>query len=95
MLTGSITIQDRTQNIAERADISELQRLVRIDQDGVHVGDNIYRSEVLIDSESIDMRIDGQTFSTYGIDHTDMGEYRIASSSDGGLSFNYLGGGLA
>lgn len=94
MLTGSIIIHDRTQNRAERADISELQRLVRIDQEGVHVGDNIYRSEVLIDSDSIDMRIDGQVFSTYGIDHTDMGEYRIASSSDGGLAFNYLGGGL-
>ena len=74
MLTGSITIHDRTQNTAERADISELQRLVRIDKEGVHVGDNIYRSEVLIDSDSIDMRIDGQVFSTYGIDHTDMGE---------------------
>jgi len=95
MLTGSITIHDRTQNTIERKDISELQRLVRIDQDGVHVGDNVYRSEVLIDSDSIDMQIDGKAFSTYGIDHTDMGEYRIASSSDGGLSFNYLGGGLA
>ena len=93
VISGSITIHDRTQNIVERKDISQLQRLVRLDKDGLHVGDNIYRSEVLIDSDSVDIMIDGKMFSSYGIDHVDMGEYRIASASDGGLSFDYVAGG--
>ena len=93
-ITGSITIFDRNQNHAEQEDIAALHRLVWVDASGLHVGESNSHSEVLIDDDSIAMRVNNETFSTYGIDHSDLGSYRIGYASDGGLCFDYIAGGV-
>ena len=82
MLTGSITIFDRTQNRADQA-----QRLVRLDADGLSIGDNLTPNSILIDSESVNVRIGGKTFTRMGANYQRIGEYKIRRTSDGGLAF--------
>ncbi len=95
MLTGSITIFDRKQNVEEREAIAEQQRIVYIDADGLHVRRSDAQSEVLIDQDSVDVRVDGSTFSSFGVDNVSMGNYKIRQAADGGLSFDYISGGFA
>ena len=92
MLTGSITIFDRTQNVEEREAIAEQQRIVYIDRDGLHVRRSDAQSEVLIDQDSVDVRVNDSTFSSFGVDNLTLGDYRIRQSADGGLSFDFMGG---
>ena len=92
MLTGSITIFDRTQNVEEREAIAEQQRLVYLDRDGLHVRRSDAQSEVLIDQDSVDVRVNDSTFSSFGVDNLTLGDYRIRQAADGGLSFDFMGG---
>lgn len=92
MLTGSITIFDRTQNVEEHKAIAEQQRLVYIDKDGLHVRRSDAKSEVLIDQDSVDVRVNDSTFSSFGVDNLTLGDYRIRQAADGGLSFDFMGG---
>ena len=92
MSTGSITIFDRTQNTEERESIAEHQRLVYIDKDGLHVHRSDAQSEVMIDEDSVDVRVNDSTFSSFGVDAMTMGEYQIRQAADGGLSFDFIGG---
>ena len=92
MLTGSITILDRTQNVEEREAIAEQQRIVYIDRDGLHVRRSDAQSEVLIDHDSVDVRVNDSTFSSFGVDNLTLGDYRIRQAADGGLSFDFMGG---
>ena len=92
MLTGSITIFDRTQNVEEREAIVEQQRIVYIDMDGLHVRRSDAQSEVLIDQDSVDVRVNDSTFSSFGVDNLTLGDYRIRQAADGGLSFDFMGG---
>lgn len=92
-ITGSITIFDRTQNRADQAQIdgrlprSEFQRLVRVDAEGLHIGDNLTPNSILIDSRSVNVRIGGKTFTQMGANYQRIGEYKIRRTSDGGLAF--------
>ena len=92
MLTGSITIFDRTQNAEEREAIAEQQRIVYIDRDGLHVRRSDAQSEVLIDQDSVDVRVNDSTFSSFGVDNLTLGDDRIRQAADGGLSFDFVGG---
>ena len=92
MLTGSITIFDRTQNVEEREAIAEQQRIVYIDRDGLYVRRSDAQSEVLIDQDSVDVRVNDSTFSSFGVDNLTLGDYRIRQAADGGLSFDFMGG---
>lgn len=93
MISGSITIFDRTQNrweqtqIAESVTRSEFQRLVRVDAEGLIIGDNLTPNSILIDSESVNVRIGGKTFTRMGANYQKIGEYKIRRTSDGGLAF--------
>ena len=91
-ISGSITIFDRTQNTEERESIAEQQRLVYIDKDGLHVRRSDAQSEVMIDEDSVDVRVNDSTFSSFGVDTMTMGEYQIRQAADGGLSFDFIGG---
>ncbi len=92
VISGSITIFDRTQNTEERESIAEQQRLVYIDKDGLHVRRSDAQSEVMIDEDSVDVRVNDSTFSSFGVDTMTMGEYQIRQAADGGLSFDFIGG---
>ena len=48
---------------------TDFQRVVRIDEGGVHVGDNQTSSEVLIDSASVNVCLGGQIFSSFAANY--------------------------
>ena len=93
MLTGTITIFDRTQNHKEQDDIAQQQQLVRLDAGGLHVGDSTDRSEVLIDSDSVGVIVDDVVFSSFGVESVTFGNYQMRRAADGGLAFDYVAGG--
>lgn len=69
---------------ATRADF---RRVVRIDDDGLHVGDNLSNGEVLIDSESVNVVLGGRKYSKFAGSYVQFGNYQLRRSSDGGLVF--------
>lgn len=69
---------------ATRADF---RRVVRIDDDGLHVGDNLSNGEVLIDSESVNVVLGGRKYSKFSGSYVQFGNYQLRRSSDGGLVF--------
>ena len=65
----------------------EFQRVVRIDDEGLHVGDNQSNGEVLIDSESVNVVMGGQKYSKFAANYVQFGQYQLRKSADGGLVF--------
>ena len=65
----------------------DFQRVVHIDDDGLHVGDNQSSGEVLIDSESVNVVMSGQKYSKFAGGYVQFGNYQLRRSSDGGLVF--------
>ena len=66
---------------------ADFKRVVRIDSEGLHVGDNQASGEVLIDSASVNVRLGGQTFSSFGANYVEFGSYQLRRTADGGLAF--------
>ena len=66
---------------------ADFQRVVRIDADGLHVGDNQASGEVLIDSASVNVCLGGQVFSSFGANYVEFGNYQLRRTADGGLAF--------
>ena len=69
---------------AARADF---RRVVRIDDDGLHVGDNQSTGEVLIDSESVNVVMNGNKYSRFAGNYVQFGNYQLRRTADGGLAF--------
>ena len=69
---------------AARADF---RRVVRIDNDGLHVGDNQSTGEVLIDSESVNVVMNGSKYSRFAGNYVQFGNYQLRRTTDGGLAF--------
>ncbi|MGX8705125.1 MAG: hypothetical protein ACSW8J_00955 [bacterium] len=69
---------------AARADF---RRVVRIDNDGLHVGDNQSAGEVLIDSESVNVVMNGSKYSRFAGNYVQFGNYQLRRTTDGGLAF--------
>ena len=65
----------------------DFQRVVRIDDEGLHVGDNQSTGEVLVDSESVNVVMSGQKYSKFAGGYVQFGNYQLRRSSDGGLVF--------
>ena len=66
---------------------SEFRRVVRIDNAGLHVGDNQSNGEVLIDSESVNVVMNGTRYSKFAGNYVQFGNYQLRQSSEGGLVF--------
>ena len=69
---------------AARADF---KRIVRIEDDGLHVGDTQSTGEVLIDSESVNIVMNGSKYSRFAGNYVQFGNYQLRRTSDGGLAF--------
>ena len=61
--------------------------MVRIDDEGLHVGDNQSNGEVLVDSNSVNVVFNGQKYSKFSGNYVQFGNYQLRRSSDGGLVF--------
>ena len=66
----------------------EFRRVIRIDNDGLHIGDNKSNNEVLIDSESVNIKIGATNdYSKFTAKYVQFGSYQLRQSADGGLVF--------
>ena len=65
-----------------------LLRVVRIDSDGLHVGDNQNtNNEVLIDSEAVNVITGGVMESKFAGSYIQFGNYQLRRTADNGLAF--------
>lgn len=77
-----------TREIANNAaSYQEFQRVIRILSDGLHIGDNQSPGEVLIDSESVNVVMNGQKYSRFGANYVQFGRTQLRGASDGGMLF--------
>lgn len=82
------TAAAKAQTVADAAvPYVEFQRVIRINEDGLHVGDNQSGGEVLIDSESVNVVMSGQKYSRFAANYVQFGRYQLRKSADGGLVF--------
>lgn len=71
---------------------SKLNRFMRFDvATGLHIGDNQTANEVLIDSESMNIVMNGQKYSRFAANYVQFGQYQLRKSADGGLVFKLKG----
>jgi len=93
ILTAISTLAYEAQVAAESAQATadaaraDFRRVVRVDDDGLHVGDNLSNGEVLIDSESVNVVLGGKKYSKFAGSFVQFGNYQLRRSSDGGLVF--------
>lgn len=62
---------------------TDFQRVVRIDDSGLHVGDNQTDCEVLIDSASVNVVVGGEKKSTFGDNFVRLGNALISNTNNG------------
>ena len=65
----------------------ELNRMIRLDSEGLHVGELASTAEVLIDPESVNVVLNGTKYSKFAGNYVQFGNYQLRRSSDGGLVF--------
>lgn len=84
---------ERAQGAADAAQVTadaareDFRRVVRIDTEGLHVGDSQTSNEVMIDSESVNVVLGGRKYSKFAGDYVQFGDYQLRRSVDGGLVF--------
>lgn len=81
---------DNAQSTADSAQ-ARFERVMKLDESGLHIGDNQSGGEVLIDSESVNVVLNGQRYSKFAGNYVQFGNYQIRRSIDGGLVFK-IGG---
>lgn len=64
-----------------------LETYLRLLTDGVHVGQSNNSSEVVVTPETVDVRLNGATFSQFASNYVQFGNYQIRRSADGGMVF--------
>lgn len=83
--TGKIVGEKSITMIA--GDVDEMQHLIRIEEDGLHVGAEGTTGEVVVDSDSVDIRLSGRKFSSFAGSYVEFGNYQLRRTADGGLAF--------
>ena len=83
---GAQSAADAAQSTANAAR-ADFRRVVRIDTEGLHVGDNLSTGEVLIDSESVNVVVNREKYSKFAGDYVQFGNYQLRLTADGGLAF--------
>ena len=76
---------------AQQVSIETMNTLIKIDDDGLHIGETGSSKEVLIDEEAMNITIGGQTYSKFAANYAQFGNYRVYNDSTGGLVFNVVG----
>lgn len=69
----------------------DFERVVRVNEDGLHIGDNITPCEVLIDSASMNVVMNGNRLSTFSDNFIRLGNMQIRSVN-GGLAIGVYSG---
>lgn len=77
---------DAAQSTANAAR-ADFQRVVRIDTNGLHIGDNQTTHELLLTSDSLNVIVDGIIYSRFAARYAQFGAYQIREDHNGGLVF--------
>ena len=77
---------DAAQSMANAAR-ADFQRVVRIDTNGLHIGDNQTSHELRLSSDSMDVIVDGIIYSRFSARYAQFGAYQIREDHNGGLVF--------
>lgn len=64
-----------------------LETYLRLLTDGVHVGQSGNSSEVVVTPATVDVRLNGSTYSQFASNYVQFGNYQLRRSADGGLVF--------
>lgn len=86
-IIGDKSITMIAQEIEDAVSKDTFDRVIRIDGEGLHVGDNKTSSEVLIDTNSVNVVMSGQKYSQFAANYVQFGIYQLRKSADGGLVF--------
>ena len=68
-------------------DSGGLRRVLRLNADGLHVGDNRTAHELRLTGDGVDVVVDGATYSRFAARYAQFGAYQIREAHDGGLVF--------
>ena len=79
-------VADSAKSTAESTQVA-FRRLINMEEDGLHIGDTQSNSEVVIDSESLNVVLGGLRYSKFAANYVQFGNYQLRRSSDGGLVF--------
>lgn len=87
LMTTDISSNSYIQQSIINTVTGEVDQYVRLDDSGLHVGEKGKPGEVLIDSDSVDVRVGGKVFSSFGDDFVEFGNQQMRRTSDGGIAF--------
>lgn len=82
-----VLVQDESMLADIKSNKDYLDRVIRIDSDGLHVGDDQTDNEVLIDSDSVNVVVGGKEYSRFADRYVQFGKYKIGLADDEGLMF--------
>lgn len=91
---GTLTVPFRWVLVQDESMLADIQhskdsldRVIRIDENGLHIGDSETSNEVLVDSDSVNVVIGGQKYSKFAGRYVQFGNYKIGLADDDGLMF--------
>lgn len=83
-------VQDESMLADIKSNKDYLDRVIRIDPNGLHVGDSESFNEVLVDSDGVNVVVGGQEYSKFAGRYVQFGNYKIGLADDEGLMFKPL-----
>jgi len=86
-IQGDKTLEIIVQDAGNSVSKDEFQRVLRVDDRGLHVGDNQKSGEVRIDSGSVNVELNGRQYSSFAANYVQFGNYQLRKTADGGLAF--------
>lgn len=87
LTTTDISSNSYIQQSIRDISTGEIETYVRLQDDGLHIGEAGKASEMLIDEGSANVVVSGQTYSTFAANYVQFGNYQIRKTADGGMAF--------
>ena len=85
----STQITQLSDSIESKVSYGDLDTMMKLELDGLHLKKSDSSNEVVIDEDSVDIRTGGTTYSSFGTGYVQFGNYTIREGKDGGLVFVY------
>lgn len=87
--TYATQITQLSDSIESKVSKGDLDTMMKLEIDGLHLKSSKSTNEVVIDNDSVDIRTGGETYSSFGTGYVQFGNYTIREGKDGGLVFVY------
>ena len=90
LITTDISSNSYIQQSIVDVTTSEVEKFARLDGEGLHVGEKDGASEVVITSQTVDVRVNGDAYGRFGSNFMRFGDYQMRRTSDGGIAFSVV-----